>query len=307
MVKIQQETAPTIDHFGYVAIVGKPNVGKSTLFNRLLGKRLSIVTRKAQTTLDRIMGVVSDTPYQYVMFDTPGVKSRLKHRHHAHLNRIAQQASQEADVALFMISGGQIEEDDLQALSVLESFEGPVIAVINKIDRHKGKGLHILHEAAEKLKTLYDFEAIMGISCKTEENIDVLKQAIYGHLPEMDGLFEQDELTQHTDEFIACEILRQMMLENVHEEVPYTAQITIEKFEREEKIDHIHAIFWVKHPSQKPLVIGQNGQMIKRIGTQARLAMQSHFNRKVFLKTWVKVGTPNDEDLSLASDVDWEK
>lgn len=289
-------TSDAYSHFGTVAIVGKPNAGKSTLFNRLLGASVSVVTRKAQTTQSRVIGVVHDKPYQYVMFDTPGVKTRIKHRHLGHLNRVAKQSTYEADCALFLVSGQSWNEDDEEALGLLEDFKGPVIGVVNKMDHLSDQAS--INRVVDHLREKRDFHQIITISARHGTHVDVLKHELRSLIPKAYALYSEDQMTTHTEAFLCTEILRAKILEHCHEEIPYVSVVTLDLFEHQPKWLAMHAVIWVKSASQKPVIIGKQGALLKRIGMAAREQMQKLLKTKVVLKTWVKVGDPELEDLS---------
>ena len=212
------------------------------------------------------------------------------------MNKLAKQATYEADAALFMVAGSSWQEDDDEALSVLQDYDGPVIAVINKIDRlPAGKS----HEAiAQKLLERYPFTKVITLSAKTGAHCAVLAQEIQALLPESSALYSTDQITTHTESFMSTEILRAKILEYLHEEIPYVCTITLDKFEQKEQWTEIHAVIWVRNASQKPVVIGKKGAMLKRIGIEARQAMESLLSKKVVLKTWVKVGVAPEEEGS---------
>ncbi|MEC8978016.1 MAG: GTPase Era [Pseudomonadota bacterium] len=280
------------EYFGYVAIIGRPNVGKSTMFNALLGRSISIVTRKAQTTQSKIMGVVTTPPYQYVMLDTPGVQTRLQQRQYGKLNKIAKQAAYEADAAIFMVEGLKWRSDDAEALKTLEGFTGPVIAVVNKYDRYTKK-MHDVQAYVDQLQTHYAFEKVVLASAEQALHMDLVQDAICEMLPEGAFLYPVASLTSHSDDFILAEILRSKLLMLLHEEVPYMAKTEIEI--REDKGKHwlIYANIWVPSSSKKAMVIGKRGEKLKQIGIQARSAMRAYLQKEVVLKTWVKIGDPD--------------
>lgn len=286
----------TKEHCGWVAIIGRPNVGKSTLFNALLGSSVSIVTRKAQTTQSRIMGVVTTPPYQYIVLDTPGVQQRLKRRRFAQLNKVAKQAAYEADAAVFMVEGLKWREDDAVALETLASFEGPCIAVVNKYDRFvkdKEKTLEYVHALQEK----YPFEKIILASCTKGVHIELVHEAICEAMPAGAFVFPAEAVTEHSEDFILAEILRSKLLLHLHDEIPYQCQTEIEM--RQDKGKHwlVHANIWVPTGAKKAVVIGKGGSKLQQIGQQARMAMGAYLKKEVVLKTWVKVGVLDDNAL----------
>ena len=280
-----------VKNFGYCAIVGRPNVGKSTMFNALLGHSVSIVTRKAQTTQTEIMGVVTDFPYQYVMLDTPGVQSRLKRR--TKLNRVAAKSVFEADIALFVVAGSQWNEDDEAALQVLKDFDGPVIGCVNKLDK-LSHAPDKMTRAVHELQSRYAFEKILTLSALRNLHMDLLHQEICDAMPAGEAQFPVDVVTEHDDVFLIQEMVRAKLLEFLHEEIPYDLSVTVDLMKTVKDMLHIYVTIWVSSSTQKAVVIGKGGSKIKQIGLQARLMMEKHFQQSVFLKTWVKVGVPSE-------------
>ena len=285
----------TEEHCGWVAIIGRPNVGKSTLFNALLGRSVSIVTRKAQTTQSRIMGVVTTPPYQYIVLDTPGVQQRLKRRRFARLNKVAKRAAFEADAAVFVVEGLKWREDDAVALATLESFEGPCIAVVNKYDRFV-KDKEKTQAYIKALQERHRFDKIILTSCSRSVHIELVHEAICESMPVADFVYPPEALTDHSDDFILAEILRSKLLLHLHDEIPYQCQTEIEI--RQDKGKHwlVHANIWVPTAAKKGVVIGKGGQKLQQIGQQARMAMGAYLNKEVVLKTWVKVGVLDEDD-----------
>ena len=281
--------------FGTVALVGRPNVGKSTLFNALLGYSLSVVTRKAQTTQTRIMGIVSDQATQYVLYDTPGVQQRFVKRRFQSLNRIANQAAFEADLALFVCGGLTWHEDDDKALEALRDFAGPCFCVINKWDQFAQK-VTKQQEFVDFLRSKNIFTQILLISAKDGMGVDVLHQEILAALPVGAKQYDADLLTEHSESFVLAEILRGQCLAFVHEEIPYQCVIEIESLEDQGPHIHVRAIIWVPSSAKKTVIIGKAGSKLEQIGHAARLEMADFLDRKVVLKTWVKVGRPNTAD-----------
>jgi len=286
----------TITHMGWLAVIGRPNVGKSTLFNALLGRSLSIVTRKAQTTQSRIMGVVTTAPHQYVLLDTPGVQNRLKQRRFAKLNRVAEQATYEADVALFVVDCLQWRADDMVALETLSEFKGPCIAVMNKYDRCAHK-VEALARYREQLQQRYEFASLIMLSAQAGYNMELLHTLITEYLPKGEAMYAGDEITSHSIEFVLAEILRSKLLLLLHEEVPYNCQTQVEQMQDEGKHWLIHAVIWVPTSAKKAVVIGKGGQKLQQIAQQARLAMAAYLAKPVVLKSWVKVGRLPEADI----------
>jgi GTP-binding protein Era len=279
-----------INRYGYCAIIGRPNVGKSTTFNALLGHSISVVTRKAQTTQTEIMGVVTDIPCQYVMLDTPGVQCRLKRR--TKLNRVAAKTIFEADLAIFMVAGSQWTEDDEAALRILKDFDGPVIGCINKIDKLRHDPNKLM-PSVERLREVYAFHKIITLSASKNQHIDLLHREICDLLPSGEAGYDVETITSHSEAFVIQEIVRAKALELLHEEIPYDLVVTVDMIKMVKDKRHIYVTLWVKSATQKAVVIGKGGQKLKQIGWQARLQMEAHFQEPLFLKTWVKVGEPD--------------
>ena len=288
MVAINQGA---VNRYGYCAIIGRPNVGKSTTFNALLGHSISIVTRKAQTTQTEIMGVVTDLPYQYVMLDTPGVQCRLKRR--TKLNRVAAKTVVEADLAIFMVSGSQWTDDDTAALNILKDFDGPVIGRVNKMDKLRQRPDQ-LEQAIDRLRDAYSFHNIVTLSARQSQHVDILHQEICALLPSGEPGYPVETVTSHSDHFIIQEMVRAKVLELLHEEIPYEIAVTVDLTKEVEGKQHIYVTLWVRSSTQKGVVIGKGGQRLKQIGMQARAMIEQHFDAPVVLKTWVKVGVPDE-------------
>lgn len=278
-----------VEKCGYLAIIGRPNVGKSTLFNALLGHSVSVVTRKAQTTQTEIMGVVTASPYQYVLLDTPGVQCRLKRR--TMLNRVAAKSAFEADVAIFMAAGSQWTDDDDAALKILDDFDGPVIGCINKLDKLVNQP-NKLAQAVENLQNRFTFVQIMTLSALRHYHVDLMHAEICSYLPDGPALYDAGMVTTHSDAFISQEILRAKLLELLHEEIPYEIELTIDLMKTVKDKRHIYMTIWVSSSTKKAVVIGKGGSKIKQIGIQSRREMEQYFKQPIVLKTWVKVGTP---------------
>lgn len=283
------------ERFGFVAIVGRPNVGKSTLLNCLLGKKISITSRKPQTTRHRILGIktVEDTQIAYV--DTPGLHAHEKFAAHRHLNRAARAILQEVDVILFVVDVKGWEAEDTWILEQLKGVGVPVVLAVNKIDRLNDQS--VLLPFLEEVSTYFDFKTMVPISAKKGEQVFVLEEELVRCLPEGMHGFPPDQWTDRNDRFMATEIIREKLFRMLGEELPYAVHVTIDAFEEEKDIIRIAAIIWVEKDSQKAIVIGKRGDRLKDIATKARLDMERYFEKKVFLKPWVKVGrVPLDEE-----------
>ncbi|APZ43315.1 GTPase Era [Acidihalobacter ferrooxydans] len=273
---------------GSVAIVGRPNVGKSTLLNRLLGQKLSITADKPQTTRHRILGVVEQPGGQLALLDTPGIHRMRGARalNHA-LNRAALGAVIEADVVWFMIAAGQWDEAEDRILASLVREARPVMLLVNKIDRLKRREdlLPFLQSIAVK----YEFVEIFPISALKGDNAQRLVEHTLAHLPEGGARYPQDQLTDRSLRFISAEFIREQIMRSLGEEVPYAAAVTIEQFEESPTLVRIIATVWVERDGQKAILIGKGGTRLKTIGSAARQSLEALVERKVFLQLWVKV------------------
>lgn len=277
----------TIEKSGYVAIVGRPNVGKSTLLNTLLDQKISITTAKPQTTRWQILGIKTHGNTQVIFVDTPGLNQETKRAMNRYLNRVATSVIHDADVILFMIDGARFRSEDEEVLQKLQGTEKPVILVINKIDLLADKG-QLLPTIAE-LKDKFNFAAIIPISAKTNQNIIGLENEITQFLPVGGELFPEGQVTDKTLRFQVAEIIREKLINVTEEELPYTTAVEIEQFKQEEKYFEIGAVIWVEKHGQKVIVIGKKGAKLKKVGIAARREIEKLLNQKVFLRLWVKV------------------
>lgn len=281
---------------GLVALVGRPNVGKSTLLNRLIGEKLSITSRKAQTTRHRIMGVRTDEDAQYVFVDTPGFQTKHSSALNRTMNRGVTQALQEVDVICFVIEAGRFGDPDRKVLALLPE-DRPVILVLNKIDELKDKAAMLPFVA--KLAALREWAAVVPVSAEKGTQTDALLSEIKKALPEQGFLYDPDTLTDRSERFIASEYIREKLFRLLGDELPYAATVEIEKFETEGALRRIFAAIVVDRESHKPMIIGRNGETLKRIASEARQDMTRMFGGTVYLELWVKVksGWADDERL----------
>lgn len=281
---------------GLVALVGRPNVGKSTLLNRLIGEKLSITSRKAQTTRHRIMGVRTDEDAQYVFVDTPGFQTKHSSALNRTMNRGVTQALQEVDVICFVIEAGRFGDPDRKVLALLPE-DRPVILVLNKIDELKDKAEMLPFVA--KLAALREWAAVVPVSAEKGTQTDALLSEIKKALPEQGFLYDPDTLTDRSERFIASEYIREKLFRLLGDELPYAATVEIEKFETEGELRRIFAAIVVDRESHKPMIIGRNGETLKRIASEARQDMTRMFGGTVYLELWVKVksGWADDERL----------
>lgn len=274
---------------GYVALIGRPNVGKSTLLNFMLGCKVSITSRKPQTTRQRILGVKTVDNAQIVFVDTPGLHANAKRAINKYMNREARAALHDMDVILFLVDSGHWDEQDAWVLKQLESVKSPVILVMNKIDRVKDRSklLPYMESVAQKFK----FHKIIPVSAKTGEQLDNLEKEIIACLPLSPFYFPPDQVTDRSEQFIVQEIIREKLMRGLGQELPYALTVTLVALKKEDKITRISAVIWVEKDSQKGIVIGKDGTRLKKIGQQSRLDLEKFFDQKVFLQLWVKVKT----------------
>lgn len=281
---------------GLIAIVGRPNVGKSTLLNNLLGQKVSITSRKPQTTRHRILGILTEDQYQAVLVDTPGLHVDEKRAINRLMNRAASSSIAEVELVIFLVEGTHWTADDELVLQKIKNTNVPTILAVNKTDNVQDKEALLPH--LQKLASKYDFKEIIPISAKKSENIDAIKEQCFAALPEGDWWFPEDYITDRSSRFMASEIMREKLMRFTGDELPYSTTVEIEQFKVDEKgILHINALVLVERNSQKRMIIGNKGEKLKTIGQEARRDMQELFDRKIFLETWVKVksGWADDE------------
>ena len=284
-VSDQDETATSF-RVGSTAIVGRPNVGKSSILNRLLGMKLSIVSRKAQTTRHRILGVFSDEESQILFLDTPGFQLRHTSLLNSAMNRSVSSTISEVDVLIFVLEYPLIEPDDLKLLAMIPE-DLRVICAISKTD--KAKNTNEILPFITKVNELYTFEDIVPTSAMKSEGIDDLISVVKGKLPFGDFVYPEDEITDRPERFFAAEIIREKLFQLMGEEIPYGITVDIEEFEVKEGLRRIGATIIVSKNAHKGMIIGAGGSKLKVIGTKARLDMERFFDGKVFLRLWVKV------------------
>lgn len=281
---------------GTIAIVGRPNVGKSTLLNRLIGEKISIVSRKAQTTRHRIMGILTRPDAQYVFVDTPGFQTKHTNALNRAMNCGVTQALADVDVVVFVIDADHFDSRDKAVIKLLPA-ERPVVLAVNKIDQIKDKA-RLLPLLAE-LATQHAFAAIVPVSAAKGSQLDDLLREVRKHLPNDELLFGEDEITDKSEKFIAAEYIREKLFRLVGDELPYAATVEIEKFEVDGELRRISAAIVVDRAAHKGMVIGKGGESLKRIASEARQDMERLFDGKVFLEVFVKVksGWADDERL----------
>jgi GTP-binding protein Era len=271
---------------GHVAIVGRPSVGKSTLLNALVGARISITSRKPQTTRHRITGILSEPDAQFVFVDTPGWQTRHRSRLNERLNRAVRDALGDVDAIVFVLDATRITEQDREVLALLPSGI-PIVVALNRIDTVADKRA-LLPRIAE-IAALRDFAAIVPVSAERGTDLPALKRAIAAVLPEGPVLYPDDDITDRDERFLAAEFIREKIFRQLGDEVPYGTAVEIERFEHEGDLRRIGAIVYVDKASQRAILVGEGGSRMKAIATNARLDMERLFGGKVFLEVWVRV------------------
>ena len=281
---------------GAIAIVGRPNVGKSTLLNHLIGEKISIVSRKAQTTRHRIMGILTRPDAQFVFVDTPGFQTKHTNALNRAMNRGVTQALSDVDVVIFVLDADHFDDRDKAVIKLLPP-DRPVVLAVNKIDQIKEKAK--LLPLLGNLATEYPFAAIVPVSAAKGSQLDALLAEVRKHLPNDEMLFAEDEITDKSERFLASEYIREKLFRLIGDELPYAATVEIEKFELEGALRRISAAIVVDRQAHKGIVIGKGGETLKRIATEARHDMERLFDGKVFLEIFVKVksGWADDERL----------
>lgn len=270
---------------GFVNIIGNPNVGKSTLMNALVGERLSIITSKAQTTRHRIMGIVNGDDFQIVYSDTPGVL-KPAYKLQESMMKFVMSALEDADVILYITDTQETPNKNEDFLQTLSQQKVPIILVINKVDLSNQNDLETM---VEMWRAKLPSATIIPASALHRFNLDIIINSIINHLPESPEFFPKDTLTDKTLRFFASEIIREKVLTTYQKEIPYSVEVVVEEYKEEEKIDRIRAIIFVSRDSQKGIIIGHQGKMLKKVGTEARIEIEKFLEKKVFLELYVKV------------------
>ncbi len=288
---------------GYIAIVGRPNVGKSTLLNHLIGEKISIVSRKAQTTRHRITGILTEADAQFVFVDTPGFQTKFSNALNRAMNRGVTQTLNDVDLVLFVIEAGRYDAKDKAVVRLLPK-DRPVILVINKTDLLKQRDA-LLPFLAE-VSADFDYAAVVPVSAaKGRQTQDLLKEA-RNYLPNEGLMFPEDDLTDKSERFLASEYIREKVFRLLGDELPYSIAVEIEKFEIEGNLRRIFAAIVVDRENHKAIVIGKGGESLKRIATEARQDMERLFDGKVYLEVWVKVKSGWNDDERLLKSLGYE-
>ena len=273
--------------FGYVAIVGRPNVGKSTLLNRILGQKVSIVTPKPQTTRQRLAGIKTTDQGQVVYVDTPGIHHSEKRALNRYMNRVARASFRDVDLVMFLVEADKWTRQDDFVARTLRVTNVPVMLVLNKIDEVSDKTslLTLVAQHAEA----QDYDSVLMISAKKGSGVDELEKRVMQKLPFSRPFYDQDQFTDRSERFLAAEMIREQLTLRLHQELPYALTVQIEEFKREKDLLTIGAIIWVERDSQKQITIGKKGIVLKQVGSKARIVLQKLFGEKIFLRLWVKV------------------
>jgi GTPase len=272
---------------GFAAIVGRPNVGKSTLLNALLGRKVSIVSPKPQTTRHRILGILTRPDAQVIFVDTPGLHAGARRAMNRHMNRAALASLQDADVNLFVVEALRWTDEDQRVLDELVKQKRPIILVLNKADKVFPK--ERLLPFIDELNRRATFAEVVPLSALKHSNIEQLPATIAAYLPESPSHFPEDQLTDRSDQFLAAEIVREKLTLRLRQELPYGLTVVLEQFKEEDGRLLINAVIWVERSGQKAIVIGNGGEQLKEVGRSARLEMVELFKRPVHLELWVKV------------------
>jgi GTP-binding protein Era len=281
---------------GFIAIVGRPNVGKSTLLNKILGQKISITSRKAQTTRHRILGIKTEGAYQEIYVDTPGLHIEEKRAINRLMNRAASSAIGDVDMVIFVVEGTKWTDDDEMVLNKLRSTKAPVVLAINKVDNIKEKEELLPH--ITELSQKFPFKDIVPISAQKGNNVQILEKLVRENLREGIHHYPEEYVTDRSQRFMASEIIREKLMRFMGDELPYSVTVEIEQFKVNERGTYeINGLILVERDGQKKMVIGNKGQKIKVIGTEARADMERLFDNKVHLELWVKVkaGWADDE------------
>lgn len=289
-----------IEKSGYVAIVGRPNVGKSTLLNGLVGEKVSITSPKPQTTRWQIMGIKNIEHCQIVYVDTPGIQQTEKRAMNRYLNRLADGVLPDADVIIFMVEADIWNNEDEMVLKKIMQVDKPVILVINKIDMLPTKA-DIL-PVIDKLKDKYAFTHIMPVSAAKNEGVDLLQAEIMTLLPDGPALFLENQVTDKSLQFQIAEIVREKLIHLTEEELPYVTAVEVEQFREDKSLIEIGVVIWVERHGQKIIIIGKQGERLKKVGTQARREIEKLTGKKIFLRLWVKIKENwTDDEQALRS------
>jgi GTP-binding protein Era len=285
---------------GFVAVIGRPNVGKSTIINEFMGQKLTITSPKPQTTRHRIHAIDTTKDYQIVFVDTPGIHISRKKAINSYMNRAASSSLKDVDVILWLVEAGLWTKEDDRVLEHVSSLDCPVILVINKIDKLKHPDMLLPY--LQDMSVKYNADEVYPLSAFKKNDVSKLKSMILKYLPVQSMIFDPDFITDRSEKFIVAEFIREKLMRHLSDELPYDLTVEIEKYELDGGLQRISAKIFVDKTSQKNIVIGKNGEMLKRIGTEARKSIEGFLEKKVFLQLWVKVSAGwSDDKKSLSS------
>ncbi|MBT3276762.1 GTPase Era [Candidatus Thioglobus sp.] len=285
---------------GFIAVVGRPNVGKSTLVNELIGQKLSITSHRPQTTRHRIHAIDTTDDYQMVFVDTPGVHIGNKKAINAYMNRAASSSIKDVDMILWLVEAGKWTKEDARVLEHVSQVDVPVVMCINKIDKLPSP--QAVLPFLEKIAQKYQPTDLFPLSAFQKKDTSALRALVLKHLPEQPMIFDADFVTDRSEKFVVAEFIREKLMRHLDDELPYDLTVEIEQYELDGKMQRIAARIFVEKESQKNIVIGNKGEMLKQIGSEARHSIEGFLERKVFLRLWVKVSTGwSDSKRSLAS------
>ena len=293
-------TDATVPRCGYVAIVGRPNVGKSTLLNHILGQKLAITSRKPQTTRHNMLGIKTEGDVQAVYVDTPGLHKNNEKALNRYMNRSASTALKDVDVVVFVVDRTRWTDEDQMVLEKVRHVKCPILLAVNKADRLDDKSELLPH--LEWLASQLPQAEVVPISALHGQNLDTLERLVAENLPESEHFFPEDQITDRSSRFLAAELIREKIMRQLGAELPYQITVEIEEFKQEGRVLHIHGLILVERDGQKKIIIGDKGERIKRIGQDARKDMEVLFDSKVMLNLWVKVkGGWSDDERALRS------
>jgi GTP-binding protein Era len=285
---------------GFIAIVGRPNVGKSTLLNHLLEQKISITSRKPQTTRHRITGIKTEGDVQFVYVDTPGLHKDQKRALNRAMNATVAEVLKDVDVVLFVVERLVFNDEDEMVLQAMEKLKIPVLLLINKCDQIENRERLLPH--IQRIAAKRNFAEVIPIAVLTGHNLDTVQSCVAKYLPQGPFMFPEDQITDRSSKFLAAELIREKITRQLGDELPYDVNVEIEKFVVEGQVIHIHGLILVDKPGQKQIIIGHEGDRLKTIGKAARLDMEIAFDSKVMLHLWVKVKTGwADDERALQS------
>jgi GTP-binding protein Era len=285
---------------GHVAVIGRPNVGKSTLVNALVGAKISITSNRPQTTRHRLLGIATFPEGQLMLVDTPGIHREQKRAMNRMMNRAARGALEGVDVAMLVVQAGRWDDEDGLAYDTLKAAGIPVVLVVNQVDRMKDKTALLPYLA--KVSDGREFASVHPVSALKQVGLQDLVRAALAHLPEQAALYGEDEITDKSQRFLAGEMVREQLMRQLGDELPYATTVEIENFEVDGELLRIGAVIWVERSGQKGIVIGKGGERLREIGARARQQMERLFGSKVFLETWVRVREGwSDDEAALKS------